>query len=134
MTFKCACCKLLSLPTLFTQIGQERRCDSICIHCMHRRHQLCCALNKDTGSNDDDWLKYPIIYLMQFYNLFHHSLFSGGHVSAILENPNVEWLPAILNTCLDNDAENQSLLCTEIMRRGLAWITVTLCIRVKHSR
>ena len=40
----------------------------------------------------------------------------------------------VVNTCLDNDAENQSLLCTEIMRRGLAWITVTLCIRVKHSR
>ena len=34
------------------------------------------------------------------------------------------------NIYLD-DAENQSLLCAEIICRGLAWETVTLCIGVK---
>ena len=62
VTFKCMCCQLLSLSTLFTQISHNRRCDSVCIHCMHQwLHQFCCTLNKDSETNDDHWLKYPII-------------------------------------------------------------------------
>ena len=59
---------------------------------------------------------------MQFCNLFPHLSFSEGHVSAILENPNAEWLPWIfvINTYLDNDTENQLLLCAEIMHRHLS--------------
>ena len=57
-------------------------------------------------------------------------------MSAILENPKAEWLPGVLviSTNLDNDAETQSLLCAEIMRRCLAREIVTLCIGVKLSR
>ena len=36
-----------------------------------------------------------------------------------------------INSSLDNDAENQSLLCAEIMHSPLAWEIVTLCISVK---
>ena len=34
-----------------------------CMHSLHasRLHQLFCTLNKDGESNDNDWLKYPII-------------------------------------------------------------------------
>ena len=90
-TFISACRELPSLPTLLTQIAYNCRCNSVCIDRMHRwLHQFCCTLNKDTGSNDDDWLKYPIILFVQFCNPFPHSSFSGGHVSAIFENPNAE--------------------------------------------
>ena len=59
---KAVCCELLSLPMLFIQIGHNHRCDSLCIHCLQRWfHQLCCTLNKDSESNDDDWLIYSYL-------------------------------------------------------------------------
>ena len=36
----------------------------------------------------------------------------------------------VVSTYLNNDSENQLLLCIDIMRRHLAWEIVTLCIRV----
>ena len=38
---------------------------------------------------------------------------------------------SVVNTYLDNDAENQSHLCAEIIRRRVAQEIVTLCIMVK---
>ena len=44
------------------QMGHDCRCDSVCICLIHQwLLQLCCILNKDNESNNDNWLKYPII-------------------------------------------------------------------------
>ena len=86
---------------------------------------------KDSESNDDDrlrrWVKWwwmakiPHNFIWCGSVVFPHS--SAGYIFAILENPNAEWLPVILfiNTCLDNDAENELLFCATIMRRHIAW-------------
>ena len=94
--------------------------------CMHSSHawmtsQLCCALNKDTGSNDDDWLKYPIILFSAVLQslLIPHFLEAMFLQSWKTTMRNGYLWFFVVNAYLHNDAVNQLLLCAEIMCRHL---------------
>ena len=93
-----------------------------CMHSSHALglHQLWYTLNKDTVSNEDDWLKYPIFWcsfaISFFISHFQEAMFLQSWKTP-MRNDYLWYF--VISTYLDNGAENQLPLCSEIMRRSL---------------